>query len=233
MPWQIFYRVLLCGHDKVVNTAKSDLGYWGPQRVKQQLVQQLLLQKYGVSLRNKKRFVVLETWMGCILPWICPSLVRWWFYHVRLKQDKTLNTTNTILYPHLTLCGTPSVQRWVWRGGRWWPWWRWWWLQWRSSTAPPPCDWGWRRGRGQRCRSCEERGRWGTWRSSDSSDGLEHFYIRDIPQLKLQATYAIVDPGAVMVKYLNAVVADRAVTAARRSIELASDTPCCRNMLVS
>ena len=42
-------------------------------------------------------------------------------------------------------------------------------------------------------------------------------------------TYAIVDPGAVMVKDLYAVVADRAVAAARRSIELASDTPCCRN----
>jgi len=38
-------------------------------------------------------------------------------------------------------------------------------------------------------------------------------------------TYAIVDPGAVMVKDLNAVVADRAVAAARRSIELAGDTP--------
>ena len=46
--------------------------------------------------------------------------------------------------------------------------------------------------------------------------------------LELKPTYAIVDPGAVMVEDLNAVVADRAVTAARRSIELASDTPCCR-----
>ena len=52
--------------------------------------------------------------------------------------------------------------------------------------------------------------------------------MTDIPHFKLHPTYAIVDPGAVMVEDLNAIVADRAVTAARRSIELASDTPCCR-----
>jgi hypothetical protein len=38
-------------------------------------------------------------------------------------------------------------------------------------------------------------------------------------------TYAIVDPGAVVVKDLNAVVADGAVAAPRRPIELTSDTP--------
>lgn len=38
-------------------------------------------------------------------------------------------------------------------------------------------------------------------------------------------TYAIVDPGAVVVKDLDAVVADRAVAAPGRPIELASDTP--------
>jgi len=37
--------------------------------------------------------------------------------------------------------------------------------------------------------------------------------------------YAIVDPGAVMVKDLNAVVANRTVAAPRRPIELAGDTP--------
>ena len=46
-------------------------------------------------------------------------------------------------------------------------------------------------------------------------------------------TYAIVDPGAVMVKDLNAVVANRAVAAPRRPIELAGDTPCCRDPLVT
>ena len=44
----------------------------------------------------------------------------------------------------------------------------------------------------------------------------------------LKATYAIVDPGAVVVKDLDAVVADRAVAAPGRPIELASDTPCCK-----
>jgi len=48
----------------------------------------------------------------------------------------------------------------------------------------------------------------------------EHEEVAIVP-----TAYAIVDPGAVMVEDLNAVVADRAVTAARRSIELASDTP--------
>ena len=42
----------------------------------------------------------------------------------------------------------------------------------------------------------------------------------------LPPTYAIVDPGAVVVKDLNAVVADRAVAAPRRSVELAGDAPC-------
>ena len=50
--------------------------------------------------------------------------------------------------------------------------------------------------------------------------------MTDIPQFKLHPTYAIVDPGAVMVEDLNAVVADRAVAAPRRSVELAGDTPC-------
>ena len=46
----------------------------------------------------------------------------------------------------------------------------------------------------------------------------------------LKATYAIVDPGAVVVKDLDAVVADGTVAAPRRPIELTSDTPCCRSV---
>ena len=38
-------------------------------------------------------------------------------------------------------------------------------------------------------------------------------------------TYAVVDPGAVVVEYLDAVVADTAVTAPWRPIELTGDTP--------
>ena len=51
-------------------------------------------------------------------------------------------------------------------------------------------------------------------------------YNCELPLLK--PTYAIVDPGAVVVKDLDAVVADGAVAAPRRPIELTSDTPCCR-----
>ena len=51
--------------------------------------------------------------------------------------------------------------------------------------------------------------------------------------LLLKPTYAIVDPGAVVVKDLDAVVADGTVTAPRRPIELTSDTPCCRSVSLS
>ena len=51
--------------------------------------------------------------------------------------------------------------------------------------------------------------------------------------LQLKPTYAIVDPGAVVVKDLDAVVADGTVAAPRRPIELTSDTPCCRSVSLS
>ena len=51
--------------------------------------------------------------------------------------------------------------------------------------------------------------------------------------IPLKLTYAIVDPGAVVVKDLDAVVADGAVAAPRRSIELTSDTPCCGSVSLS
>ena len=38
-------------------------------------------------------------------------------------------------------------------------------------------------------------------------------------------TYAVVDPGAVVVEYLDAVVADGAVGAPRRPVELARHAP--------
>ncbi len=53
----------------------------------------------------------------------------------------------------------------------------------------------------------------------------QEFQPRGSSCCRVTVTYAVVDPGAVVVEYLDAVVADGAVGAAGRPIELTRHTP--------